>query len=203
MAVRARKPDWFPGIVRMRHDGDAFHDVQWWNHSGKRRTKCTHATDKATAERIAAKLESDAALRRERVIDATQERIDQEAQRPISDHLRDYKAKLQTAKRGRQHVNTTIRYIQRIAEFAGFRMAADITAEAVNHYAVDFTDQDLSARTVQAHLGAIKGFTKWLAERQKLNRDPLVSVRAPNPKKRTANENGGCCCRMSGDGCPW
>lgn len=39
-----------------------------------------------------------------------------------------------------------------------------------------------SARTIQAHLVAIKGFTKWLSENQKLSRDPLASVRKPNPE---------------------
>ena len=39
-----------------------------------------------------------------------------------------------------------------------------------------------SARTVQAHLTAIKGFTKWLAEHGKLPNDPLASIKRPDPK---------------------
>ena len=35
---------------------------------------------------------------------------------------------------------------------------------------------------MQAHLTAIKGFTRWLTENHKLRRDPLASVRKPNPK---------------------
>ena len=49
--------------------------VQWYDHNGKRRSKCTQTTDKATAERIARKHEADAALRRDGVIDPTLDAI--------------------------------------------------------------------------------------------------------------------------------
>ena len=39
-----------------------------------------------------------------------------------------------------------------------------------------------SSRTIQAHLNAITAFTKWLTEHHKLPRDPLTSVKKPNPK---------------------
>ena len=38
-----------------------------------------------------------------------------------------------------------------------------------------------AARTVQAHLTAIKGFTGWLATEGKLSRDPLASIKRPSP----------------------
>ena len=44
--------------------------IAYRSYDGKRKTKCARTTDKATAERIAAKLDSEAALRREGVVDA-------------------------------------------------------------------------------------------------------------------------------------
>ena len=64
--------------------------VQWFDHNGKRRTKCTKTTDKATAERIARNYESDAALRRDGVIDPALDAISKESQRSIESHLADF-----------------------------------------------------------------------------------------------------------------
>jgi site-specific recombinase XerC len=49
-------------------------------------------------------------------------------------------------------------------------------------YAGHLDDAGKSARTIQAYLAAIKGVAKWLAENQKVPRNPPASVRKPNPK---------------------
>jgi integrase len=43
-------------------------------------------------------------------------------------------------------------------------------------------------RTIHAHLSAIKGFTRWLVEGEKLPRDPLAAVKKPNPKVHRRRE---------------
>ena len=75
------------------------------DHKGKRRTKCTRTTDKATAECIARKHETDAALRRDGVIDPTSHAISQESQRTIESHLADYESKMRAGNRTDEHVN--------------------------------------------------------------------------------------------------
>ncbi len=156
--------------------------ASWVDHKGERQTKCTRTTDKAAAERIAKKYEADAVLRRENVIDATLEAISTESQRSIESHLADYANKLRAANRTAKHITSTTNFIRCIAEHAGFETAADISADGVNRYAGKLRDEGRSARTVQAHLNAIKAFTKWLTEHLKLPRDPLASVKKPNPK---------------------
>jgi integrase len=49
-------------------------------------------------------------------------------------------------------------------------------------------NQGRFTRTVQAYLTAIKEFTKWLAANHKLPRDPLASVKRPNPKSDRRRE---------------
>ncbi len=61
--------------------------IQWFDHTGKRCSKCSGTTDKAAAERIARKLEAEAALRREGVIDPTLDAVSRESQRSIESHL--------------------------------------------------------------------------------------------------------------------
>jgi integrase len=156
--------------------------VSWFDHTGKRQSKSAKTTDKATAERIAAKLESDAALRRDGVIDPALDGISQESQRSVESHLSDYKAKLQAANRTEDHIESTAKIVCWISEFGGFNTVSDISADGVNHYAGKMRNEGLAARTIQSHLTAIKAFTKWLSENHKLPRDPLSSVKKPNPK---------------------
>ncbi|MCE9543996.1 MAG: recombinase XerD, partial [Planctomycetia bacterium] len=161
---------------------DGYYYVAWRDHRGKRHTKCTRTTDKAAAERIAAKYETDAALRRDGVIDPMLDDIGRQSQRPLSEHIADYKAKLQSAGRTAVHTDRTTKYIKAFAAFCKFDRAADITADGAHQYAQSLTDKQRSARTVQAHLTAAKGFTKWLSKGQKLLRDPLESVSTPSPE---------------------
>ena len=157
------------------------YQISWVDHTGKRRTKSSRTTDKAAAERIAAKFEADAALRRENVVDPTLDAISQEAQRSIKSHLADFEARLRAASRTEKHVVNTARIIRTLSVWAGFGVAAAISADGVNRYACHMKDKGRAARTIQSHLTAIKGFTKWLTEQHKLSRDPLASVRKPNP----------------------
>lgn len=84
-----------------------YYSVSWKDHTGKRRTKSTRTTDKAAAERIAAKLDADTALRREGVIDPTLDSIGKESARSIESHLADYEAKLRAAGRTEKHIGST------------------------------------------------------------------------------------------------
>ena len=87
-----------------------YYYASWSDHQGRRQTKCTRTTDKATAERIANKYETDAALRRDGVIDPTLDAIGKESQRTIEAHLTDYEAKLRTASRTDKHITSTTQF---------------------------------------------------------------------------------------------
>ena len=100
--------------------------IEWFDHNGKRRRKCSNTTDKATADRIAAKLEAEAALRRERVIDPTLEAIGEQSRRSIASHLNDFTAKMKAAGRTEKHIDSTVGFVRKIADFAGYSIAADI-----------------------------------------------------------------------------
>ena len=45
-------------------------------------------------------------------------------------------------------------------------------------------EKGLASATINSQLTAIKAFTKWLDENQKLSRDPLKSIRKPSPNKK-------------------
>ncbi len=160
----------------------------YFDHNGKRHSRSARTTDKATAERIAAKYEADAALRREGVVDPQLDAICDQSRRSVESHLKDYEAKMGAANRAPQHISTTVAYIRTICKDRKFEKVADITADGINLYAGRLKEQGRSTRTVQAYLTAIKGFTKWLAAHQKLPRDPLASIKKPNPKSDRRRE---------------
>ena len=163
-------------------DSTGYWYAAWNDEQGRRRTKCARTTDKRVAVRIANKFEADVALRRENVIDPEVDAMGQESRRAIEAHLDDYETRMRAAGRTEKHVTGTLRHIRAIVEFAGFQAVGDINAEGVNRYAGMMSDVGRSARTISAHLSSIKALTRWLAENQKLPRDPLMGVKKPNPK---------------------
>ena len=60
--------------------------IAWFDHTGKRRDRSSRTTDRRAAERIAAKLEADAALRRDGVIDARTDGYAAAERVPLSQH---------------------------------------------------------------------------------------------------------------------
>lgn len=61
--------------------------VQWFDHTGVRREKSARTTDKRRAEQLASKLEGDAMLRREGIIDPTADEYSAHRTVPLSEHL--------------------------------------------------------------------------------------------------------------------
>ncbi len=158
-----------------KRNGIGKYRIDWFDHTGKRRTKSSGTTCKATATRIAAKLEAEAALKRERVIDPTLADLDTIALMPLKVHLDDYGSAM-ASKSKQGHIDDT-----RIAiEKMGFKTLREITADKVNSYASDLRKAGRSARTVASHLQSIKGFTRWAVTNGKLARDPLITVSKPS-----------------------
>ena len=124
-----------PVFKRGGKKAKGYYYASWSDQNGKRQTKGTRSTDKATAERIANKYETDAALRRDGVIDPTLDAIGQESQRTIESHLTDYEGKLRAAGRDPKHINATVGYVRTISNAAGFNLAVDINADPVTLFA--------------------------------------------------------------------
>jgi len=146
----------------------------------KRRIISTKTPDKATAKQILAKLQSDAAVRHFGIVDPLVDRVAQESARSIEQHLKNYQDKMTAAGRTQVHIDRTSKYITQYARSVGCASVADISAETVNRWAAECKNQKMAARTIAARLTAIKGFSKWLTEGEKLLRDPLVSIKKPN-----------------------
>jgi len=166
--------------------------VSWFDYTGKRRTECSRTTDKATAERIVAKYEADAAARRSGAIDATLERFGIEARRPIAEHVADYKAHLEARQNTSRHVALTIAHVRAIIDHcsattyhgltgAVVMQAIDNVRRAGNRKTKDEARRGpMSLRTCNAYLRSIKSFTRWLWIEKRSPHDLLVGLRGFN-----------------------
>jgi site-specific recombinase XerC len=122
----------------------------------------TRTTDKAAARRILAKLVADAALRREGVIDPTQDAYAQAAARDITQFvglfIKDFVRQRDTT----QYCQETHRSIRIILNDAGVDTISQLTPAAVRQVIVKLKNDGKSNRTCNRHMTAIKGFAAWL-----------------------------------------
>ncbi len=161
--------------------------VAYLDHTGKRIVRSARTTDKATAERIAAKYESEAALRREGVIDPTLDGISRESQRTIESHQVDFEAKLTVAGSCSRHVQRTRLIIRRFREFCNLERPVDITADHCNRFAESLRADGLSATTIHAYLTALRSFTRG-SIRMLGGRSQLPPAKYQSVEKCTASE---------------
>jgi integrase len=162
--------------------------AQYFDENGKRRKASTGCGDKATAQQVADRIQSEVALRKRGIINVEQEQLADAGRRTLAQHLADFQASMTAAGRTSGHVTRTVAFIRETLDAAGYVVLTDIKADGVNRYASDLTTKGKAARTVQARLTAIKSFTRWLTTHGKLARDPLASVRKPNPKADRRHE---------------
>ncbi len=171
------------------------YQVSWQDHTGKRKTKSTRTTDKATAQRIAAKLEADVALRRDGVIDPTVAEISIESRRSVDSHLEDFEMKMKAANRDPEHVRSTISYIRSISNAAGFSSVADIDADGVNRFAIEVAPHARSKPTSQPSRASPNG--SW-----SITSCPAIRLcrSVHRTQREIDDENAECCCMTNGRG---
>lgn len=162
-------------VYKDKSKGDKWY-ASWFDHNGKRRTKCTFTTDIKAAKRIAAKYEADAALRREGVVDSNQDRFGAESRREISHHLADYKASLVAKNRDDEYVAQNDSRATAVIAACKARVLADLTASAVQDAIGKMRDDGTSLATCNTYIRSIKGFTKWLARDRRIPIDPLAFI---------------------------
>ena len=174
--------------------------MQWFDHNGQRQTKCSKTTDKSVAERIAAKHESDAALRRDGVINTAIERFGLEERRPITEHLAEFQTDLSAKQNTPKHVRTTVQHVKAILAETNGQFISDLTGAQVmsaidairraGNHRVKAADNrtPLSLRTCNAHLRSIKSFTRWLWHERRTPDDLLVGLKAFNEETDRRHE---------------
>lgn len=99
----------------------------WYDHDGARKERSTRTTDRAAAERILGKHVADAALRRDGVIDASDDRFAREGRRPIVEHIREYLASCERVGQAEKNIAEKRRHLERLVAETGVKTLADLT----------------------------------------------------------------------------
>lgn len=137
--------------------------------------------DKVATERIAAKLESEADLRRRGVIDPRADALAEHDRRPLAEHLADWHAFLIGKGNTAAHANLSRNRVARLAELARARRLADLTPSRLQAALRRLRDDGMSLRSIHHHVRVVKGFARWLVRDGRLRDDPLAALTPPNP----------------------
>lgn len=162
-----------------------FWQLSWIDENGKRVRKSSGTSCKATASRILAEHERLAALGAAGLRDPVMESITLHSKETVLKWLGDYILSLEVSHgKENQHVQDTRVQITKIIDAAGIRYGRELRSHHLTDYiAKRQTQENLSARTVQSYITAMKGFTAWCKLHNRLVYDPLVTVSSPTPTK--------------------
>jgi len=138
--------------------------------------------DRAATEALARKLEADAMLRREGVIDARVEKLARWESLPLEDHLADFENAMRARGVTTKHLAATLGCIRMIAGACGFQRPVDLDPARVSAYVADLKHKGTGARTINARLTAFKAFTRWLFRGERMRTDPMMQVAKLNAR---------------------
>jgi integrase len=154
---------------------------------GQRRT-VKGCKDRAATDALARKLEADAMLRREGIIDTQAEKLAHAEFLPLEKHLETF----ETVMRGKggtlEHVDRTLVVIRDFLALCRFKNLADLDAVRVAACVTGLKRdgpppreggkkrRPLSAQAVNARLTALKSFTRWLFRTERMRTDPMMQV---------------------------
>jgi len=172
--------------IYRRKKGGTFY-ITYHVRPGQRKT-VKGCKDRAATDALARKLEADAMLRREGVIDTRSEKLAHSEFLPLEKHLETF----ETAMRGKggtpEHVDRTLTYIRDFLALCHFKNLADLDAARVAACVTDLKRdglppkeggkkrRPLGARAVNARLTALKSFTRWLFRTERMRTDPMMQV---------------------------
>jgi integrase len=167
--------------IYRRKKGGCFY-ITYQARPGERHT-VKGCKERAATEALARKLEADAMLRREGVIDTAVEKLSQWEAMPLEDHLKAFEARMRGKGCTEGHVKRTLSFIGDFIEACGFTTPSNLDATKVVDYILDLRRgsekekrKPLGARTINARLTALKSLTRWLFREGRMRTDPMMQV---------------------------
>ena len=163
--------------------------ARWFDCRGRRREASTRTTDKAAAERILAKRVADAALRRDGVIDPTQDRFLEEAQKPLAMHFADYDEYLRAhihPKTGfpatPEHRANRQRHLQAVADGLAWAKLDDLDRLGLERWLAEREAEGMGARTRNTYALSWCAFGNWCVDTHRLVANPFARLGRANER---------------------
>ncbi len=149
--------------------------IQYVDGAGRRVQRSSRTTDKRAAERIAAKLEADTALRRDGVIDA---RVDQRAKAQaigLPNHLDEYFHQCEQAGQARRHIVNKRSHLVGFVRASGAERITDFEPSSLRRH-LSTLRESRSARTANSVRSSCVAFMSWCFKNGFVVENGLVSV---------------------------
>lgn len=97
----------------------------------------------------------------------------------MEEHLSEFEKGL--SRNTGKHIKLTMSRIRKIVAGCGMRTLADLTAQSVEAFLLDFqAEEDLGHKTYNHYLQAIESFCNWLVSRRRILANPLVGITRQN-----------------------
>jgi integrase len=148
--------------------------IQYFDGSGRRREKSSRTTDRRAAERIANKLEADAALRREGVIDGRQERFSEEARKPLAEHVEAYLEHCRGRSITAKSIYAKKSHLEWLMRKTRATRLSELTLDVVERALASLTLDGKAARTVNTRRESIRAFGNWCRKTSRVDSNPLA-----------------------------
>lgn len=150
--------------------------ISYKDSSGKFRTKVGF-TSKAETQRLAAKLELEAAQVREGLVDPAVARRKEEDRRPIGEHLAEFVGYVEGKGGSAQYCRRIGPEVSALLALAGVATLGQLKAPAIQAALGRMKKNGLSARTVNYHRARVKSFVAWLDSCCKVDPDLLRAMK--------------------------
>ena len=134
-------------------------------------------SDKGETLRLAQRLQDEARKRRLGLADDAAEKMARHARADIGEHVEAHLTHLESKGTGAQRRGRVRGAVSDAIDAAGWGCVADITPESMGEHVKALTAGGMSAAAVNARIGAVKGFTRWIWTTNRCQRDPLASIR--------------------------
>ncbi len=145
--------------------------------------------DKAATQQMAAKLESEAALRRRGVIDPKCDAYAAHEARALADHLADWQTYLLGKGNSPRHANEGHARVVKLTTLANATRLSDLTLARLQAALASLRNKGLSLRTVHHYTRLVKNFTKWAWQDGRTRDDLLAHLQPPdNPESDRRRE---------------
>jgi integrase len=150
--------------------------VEYIDYDGTRRRK-KGFTDKGLTEQLAAKLENEVMMRRRGMLDPQAEKLAEQRQLPLKDHLAAFRASMVQRLTTEKHVKLTMSRVQAVVTGCEATTLVDLQSEKVQAYLHELSqDADLGPRTYNHYVQAVDAFCKWLVRSGRSAANPLVGL---------------------------
>ena len=169
--------------------------IDYYDHEGTRRRK-KGFSEKSLSEQLAAKLETEAMLRRTGLIDPLAEDLAAKRRSPINEHVIAYEKNLKQRGTTGKHVKLTMGRIRAILLQCETSNLAELTVERVQTGITKLQEKaKFGSRTFNHYVQAVDGFCHWLVETTRIASHPLLTLKRLNAEvdvrhKRRALDDG-------------